>query len=76
LASRAENHGASIVNNTASLTAQFNLNQTNSSLNTSLERLSSGLKINSGADGPAAYVISQEQANQAAGLNAAVSNKS
>src|SRR5262245_43749280 len=35
----------------------------------SLERLSSGLKINRGADGPAALVISEQQRAQIAGLN-------
>ena len=50
-----------INNNVASLTAQHNLSRTSSALNKSLERLSSGLKINRGADGPAALVISEQQ---------------
>lgn len=64
----------SITNNVASLTAQVNLNKTSGMLNTSLERLSSGLKINRGADGPAALVISEEQRAQIAGLNSAINN--
>jgi flagellin len=64
----------SIVNNTASLSAQNSLNNTNNALNTSLQRLSTGLKINSGADGPAAYVIGQQQSAQIAGLNTAIDN--
>src|SRR5258708_9760928 len=64
----------SVVNNIASLTAQHNLGKTSSSLNLSLERLSSGLKINRGADGPAALVISEQQRAQIAGLQQAIQN--
>jgi flagellin len=64
----------SILNNTASQQAQSALSMTNSNLTTSLQRLSTGLQINSGADGPAAYVISQAQQAQVAGLNQAIQN--
>jgi flagellin len=64
----------SLINNVASLTAQNNLNRTQQSLSTSLERLSSGLKINRGADGPAALVQSEQLRAQIAGLNTAVDN--
>jgi flagellin len=64
----------SIQNNIASLVAQGNLNKSSSALNTSLQRLSSGLKINTGADGPAALVISNEQGAQIAGLQSAIEN--
>jgi len=64
----------SITNNTASLVAQQNLNNSTNALNTSLQRLSSGLKINSGADGPAALVISNEQGAQISGLQSAIEN--
>ena len=64
----------SIVNNNASLNAQQNLNRTSSSLSKSLERLSSGLKVNRGADGPAALVISEQQRAQIAGLRTAIDN--
>jgi len=65
-----------IVNNVASLTAQNNLSRTSNSLSKSLERLSSGLKINRGADGPAALVISEQQRAQIAGLQTAIDNTS
>src|SRR5262249_23528961 len=75
---REENKGEimalSIVNNVASLTAQKNLSMTSSSLSKSLERLSSGLKINRGADGPAGLVISEQQRAQITGLRAALDN--
>ena len=64
----------SIVFIVSSLIAQNNLNQTSNSLSTTLEQLSSGKKINSGADGPAALVLSQQQLAQIAGLNAATQN--
>src|SRR5437588_736422 len=64
----------SVINNVASLNAQNNLNRTSSALSKSLERLSSGLKINRGADGPAALVISEQQRAQIAGLQTAVDN--
>lgn len=66
----------SITNNVSSLVAQDNLSRTSSQLATSLQRLSSGLKINSGADGPAALVISEQQAAQVAGLKTAIDNTS
>jgi flagellin len=66
--------GLSIVNNVASLQAQQSLNNTNNALNTSLQRLSTGLQINTGADGPAAYVIDQQEQAQISGLNTAISN--
>src|SRR6266496_611743 len=66
--------GLTISNNVASLTAQNNLNRTSGMLATSLERLSSGMKINRGADGPAALVISEQQRAQISGLQAAISN--
>lgn len=68
--------GLSITNNISSLQAQHNLTRTSSSLSKSLERLSSGLKINRGADGPAALVISEQQRAQIAGLQAAIDNAS
>ena len=63
-----------IANNVTSLTAQNNLGRSNMALRRSLERLSSGLKINRGADGPAALVISEKQRTQIAGLNTAIDN--
>jgi flagellin len=66
--------GLVISNNVASLTAQNNISKTNSMLSSSLEKLSTGLKINRGADGPAALVISEQQRAQIAGLRTAIDN--
>ncbi len=66
--------GLSIANNVASLNAQNNLTRANERLTTSVERLSSGLKINRGADGPASLVISEKQRAQIAGLEQAIEN--
>ena len=63
-----------IANNITSLTAQHNLGRASAGVSKSVERLSSGLKINRGADGPAALVISEKQRAQIAGLRAAVDN--
>lgn len=63
-----------IANNSLSQTAQNNLQRATSGFQTSLERLSSGLKINRGADGPAALVISEKQRAQIAGLKTAIDN--
>ncbi|MFM7564316.1 MAG: flagellin, partial [Planctomycetota bacterium] len=43
-------------------------------MNRSIERLSSGLKVNRGADGPAALVISEKQRAQISGLRTAIDN--
>jgi flagellin len=64
----------SLVNNVSALNAQNSLTRTNSTLGKSLERLSSGLKVNRGADGPAALVISEKQRAQIAGLQTAIDN--
>ncbi len=66
--------GLTIVNNVSSLTAQHNLGRASKGVAQSIERLSSGLKINRGADGPAALVISEKQRAQIAGLRAAIDN--
>lgn len=66
----------SVLNNIASLTAQDNLSSTSNMLASTLQKLSSGQKINSGADGPAALVISEEQQSQIAGLKTAIDNTS
>jgi flagellin len=64
----------SIANNVGALNARNNLNRSTSALNKSIERLSSGFKINRGADGPAALVISEKQRAQIAGLRTAIAN--
>lgn len=64
----------SAINNSTSLNAQANLSRASSALAKTTERLSSGLKINRGADGPAALVISEKQRAQIAGLRQAIDN--
>lgn len=64
----------SIANNVGALNARNNLVRSSSSLNKSIERLSSGFKVNRGADGPAALVISEKQRAQIAGLRTAIDN--
>ncbi|MDW7993714.1 MAG: flagellin [Gemmatales bacterium] len=68
--------GLVITNNVTSLIGQHNLKRTNSALQRSLERLSSGLRINRGADGPAALVVSEQQRAQIVGLQTAIENAS
>jgi flagellin len=60
--------------NIASLQAQQNLNTSQGQLNTSLERLSSGLRINSAADDPAGLAIADRFTTQINGLNQASQN--
>lgn len=60
--------------NIASLTAQRNLNSSQSSLNVSLQRLSSGLRINSAKDDAAGLAISERFTTQIRGLNQAIRN--
>lgn len=64
----------SINTNTMSLNAQDNLENTQSSMATSVQRLSSGLRINSAADDPAGLSISQRMLAQVNGMNQAISN--
>ena len=66
---------ASTINtNLSSLTAQRNLGLSQSSLNTSIQRLSSGLRINSAKDDAAGLAISERFTSQIRGLNQAVRN--
>ncbi len=60
--------------NIASLTAQRNLNMSQSSLTTSLQRLSSGLRINSAKDDAAGLAISERFTAQIRGLGQAARN--
>jgi flagellin len=60
--------------NIMSLNAQRNLNTSQSALSTSLQRLSSGLRINSAADDAAGLAISDRMTAQIRGLNQAVRN--
>ncbi|SFM31771.1 flagellin [Ectothiorhodospira mobilis] len=66
---------AQVINtNIASLTAQRNLNASQSQLQTSLERLSSGLRINSAKDDAAGLAISERFTAQINGQNQAIRN--
>lgn len=60
--------------NVASINAQRNLNTSQSSLNTSLTRLSSGLRINSARDDAAGLAISERFTAQIRGLDVASRN--
>ncbi|WP_405420584.1 flagellin [Marinobacter flavimaris] len=60
--------------NIASLNAQRNLNATQGDANIALERLSSGLRINSAKDDAAGLAISERFTSQIRGLNQAVRN--
>lgn len=60
--------------NIASLNAQRNLNKSQGALQTSLERLSSGLRINSAKDDAAGLAISNRFTTQVRGLNVAMRN--
>lgn len=66
---------AQIINtNVASLNAQRNLNVSQNSLTTSLQRLSSGLRINSAKDDAAGLAISERFTSQIRGLDQARRN--
>lgn len=60
--------------NVASLNAQRNLNRSQSDLFTSLQRLSSGLRINSAKDDAAGLAISERMTTQVRGLDQARRN--
>ena len=60
--------------NIASLNSQRNLNVSQNSLNTALQRLSSGLRINSAKDDAAGLAISERFTAQIRGLNQAARN--
>ena len=60
--------------NVAALNAQRNLGKTQSMLNTSLQRLSSGLRINSAKDDAAGLAITSRMTSQIRGLDQAVRN--
>ena len=66
---------ASVINtNISSLTAQRNLMMSQTSLTTSMQRLSSGLRINSAKDDAAGLAISDRMTTQIRGLNQAARN--
>ena len=60
--------------NIASLNAQRNLNASQSSLMTSMQRLSSGLRVNSAKDDAAGLAIAERMNAQVRGMNVAIRN--
>ena len=63
-----------INNNPTAVNAHRNLTQNSEVSAKNLERLSSGLKVNRGADGPAALQVSEHLRAQTAGLDQAIEN--
>ncbi len=65
---------AGINTNIASLNAQRNLGVSQNSLTTSMQRLSSGLRVNSAKDDAAGLAIAERMGAQVRGMNVAVRN--
>jgi flagellin len=63
-----------INHNVAAMNAHRNLLNTTNALHSSMERLSSGFRINQGSDDPAGLVISEQFRAQIAGLDRAIEN--
>ena len=66
--------GMSVNTNISAMNAYRNLSSTNNSMNKSLERLSSGFRINRAADDAAGLAISEGLRSQIGGLKVAVRN--
>ena len=66
--------GMRVNNNIASMTALRNLSATERNAHKNLERLSSGMKINTAADGPAQLMVSERMRAQIKGLEQAIRN--
>ncbi len=65
----------SVINtNLASLNTQRNLTASQTSLNTSIQRLSTGLRVNSARDDAAGLAIAERMSSQVRGLNVAARN--
>ncbi len=60
--------------NIASLNAQRNLNNSQSSLQVAMQRLSSGLRVNSAKDDAAGLAIAERMNSQVRGMNVAIRN--
>lgn len=65
---------ARINSNISSLIARANLGRANEDLETRLQRLATGVKINRGADNPAGLIISERLRSEIAGSNQAINN--
>ena len=66
--------GSTINTNVMSLNAQRNLNTSSASLATSMQRLSSGLRVNSAKDDSAGLAIAERMNAQVKGMNVAIRN--
>jgi flagellin len=67
---------ARINTNVSSLTAQRGLQKSQKNLGETLQRLSTGLRINRGADDPAGLIASESLRSELSGMNQAVDNSS
>lgn len=65
---------AQINSNVGALIANTNLAKSQSALSTSLQRLSSGLRINSGADDPSGLIASESLKSEIQGVTTAIDN--
>jgi len=63
-----------INHNVSAINSHRNLQANQAEMSKTLERLSSGLKINRASEGPASLVISEQMRAQIAGLNQAIDN--
>ena len=63
-----------INNNVSSLIAQNNLERSNIDLRVRLQRLSTGLQINRGADNPAGLIVSERLRSEISAINQAIDN--
>jgi flagellin len=60
--------------NVTAMNALYNLQNTSNAVNTSIQRLSSGLRINNASDDPSGLIISEGLKAQIGGVNQAISN--
>ena len=60
--------------NVSAMNALRNVNNTSSNLNQSINRLSTGLRINSAADDPAGLIVSEQFRAQITGIDTAIKN--
>ena len=67
---------ARINTNVSSLTAQLGLTRSHKTLSDTLQRLSTGLRINRGADDPAGLIASEGLRSEISGITQAIDNSS
>ena len=65
-----------VANNLMSMNAQRNLNNNTMGLSTAMERLSSGLRVNTAKDDAAGLAVAERMSAQARGMNVAIRNAS